>query len=84
VQLLWALKVHAYAVTIFGNTNGFSTFFEAFLMIQASKRVSFKNFRDVADVAIIHKMRQFSQFGYKQDMKINKFKHPSLFLATFC
>ncbi len=50
-------------------------------MIQASKRVSFKNFCDVAEVAIIHKMRQFSQFGYKQDMKIKKLKHPSLFFG---
>jgi hypothetical protein len=41
VQLLWALKVHAYAVTFFGNTNGFSTSFGAFLVTQASKQEGF-------------------------------------------
>jgi hypothetical protein len=34
VQLVWAIKVHAYAVTFFG----------AFLVIEASKRVFVKNF----------------------------------------
>jgi hypothetical protein len=36
------------------------------------------SFCDVAEVALIHKYN-LAKFGYKQDMKVGKFKHPSHF-----
>jgi hypothetical protein len=31
-----------------------------------------------------HLEEDLPKFGYKQDMKVNKSKHPSIFLATYC
>ncbi len=38
--------------------------------------------RLIAKVAMIHKVEDLAKYGYQLNMKVKKWKHPSIFLAT--